>query len=202
MNTAVDNGLKKKVQVENRRNRRGIHILWICEKALLVVFISFIFLFPIYCKVSGTLVSTNMRTGEKSYFVVAMLTSIVAGMGLVLVLLISVVRKRIEDIFIGGRTDEIIEILDDKLFYTFRIKYQTPMDKRNFVIVDLNKIKNLSYDKKLFEISIEGMMAEKIVDVSSDVHKIKTSEMMNSKLKLWDYFTPSVYEFLKKVNHL
>jgi hypothetical protein len=138
-----------------------------------------------------------MRTGEKSYFVVAMLTSIVAGMGLVLVLLISVVRKRIEDIFIGGRTDEIIEILDDKLFYTFRIKYQTPMDKRNFVIVDLNKIKNLSYDEKLFEISIEGMMVEKIVDVSSDVQNLKTSEMTNSKLKLWDYFTPSVYEFLK-----
>ena len=27
--------------------------------------------------------------------------------------------------------------------------------------------------------------------------KIEASEMTNSKLKLWDYFTPSLYELLK-----
>ena len=195
MNIVVDNDLKKKVRVENRRNRRGIHILWIFEKVLLAVVIAFIVIFPIYCIVSGNLVSTNMRTGENSYFLVSMFTSTIAGMGLVLVLLVSVVRKRIENIVIGERVDEAIEVLDDKIFYTFRIQYQTPMEQRNLIILDLNKIKNISYDDKLFKISIEGMMVEKIVDMSSDVHKIKTSEMANSTLKIWDYFTHHYMNF-------
>lgn len=48
----------------------------------------------------------------------------------------------------------MIEIVDDKLFYIFRIKYQTPADKRNIVVIDLNRINNLGYDDKLFEIKI------------------------------------------------
>ena len=122
MKIVVDNGLKKKVQVENRKNRRGIHNLWLFEKVLLAVFIAFIVIFPIYCWKTGYLVSTITRTGEKSYFIVAMITSCIAGMGMTLVLLVSVLRKRIENVIIGERVDETIEIIDDKLFYTFRIK--------------------------------------------------------------------------------
>lgn len=95
----------------------------------------------------------------------------------------------------------MIEIVDDKLFYIFRIKYQTPADKRNIVVIDLNRINNLSYDDKLFEISIDGMMVEKIVNTSTDVHKIKISKMVDSNIKINDYFTPSLYEILKsKIN--
>lgn len=197
INMTVDNTLKKKVQIENRKHKRGIHNLWLFEKTLLVVVIFLIFLFPIYCKATGNFISTNMRTGEHSCFIVASLTSVFGGMGLTLVLLVSVLRKRIENTLIGGRVDETIEILNDKLFYTFRIKYQTPIDKRNLVILDLSTINNISYDKKLFKINIEGMMVEKIVDSSSNVHQIKTSEMTNSKIELWDYFNPSLYELLK-----
>lgn len=201
MNIFVDGGLKKKIQIENRKHRRGIHNLWIFEKLILFIVIVLIVMFPIYCKITGSFISTNMRTGQKSYFLVAMFTSIIAGMGLVFVLLISVVRKRLEHTFIGGRVDEVIEILDDKLFYTFRIKYQTPADERNLVVVDLKRINNLSYDDKLFEICIDGMMVEKIINTSAAVHKIEISEMADSKITINDYFTPSLYEILKsKIN--
>lgn len=69
-----------------------------------------------FSEVTGNLVSTNMRTGQNSYFLVAMFTSIIAGMGLVFVLLVSVLRKRLEHTSIGGRIDEMIEIVDDKLY--------------------------------------------------------------------------------------
>lgn len=132
---------------------------------------------------------------------VAMLTSTFGSMGLAAVLFIYVLRIRLEHTFIGGRIDEMIEIVDDKLFYVFRIKYQTPADKRNIVVIDLNRINNLSYDDKLFEISIDGMMVEKIVNTSTDVHKIKISKMVDSNIKINDYFTPSLYEVLKsKIN--
>lgn len=197
MNIFVDGGLKKKIQIENRKNRRGIYYLWLFEKISFALVIAYIVLFPIYCVATGKFVSTNTRTGELSYFLVAMLTSIFGSMGLVFVLLISVLRKRLEHTFIGGRIDEMIDIDDDKLFYLFRIKYQTPADKRNVVVIDLNRINNLSYDDKLFEISIDGMMVEKIINTSADVHKINTSEMVDSKIKINDYFTPSLYEVLK-----
>lgn len=193
MKLTVDNDLKKKIRIENRKNRRGIYILWIFEKVILVVVVFLIITFPVYCRITGSYISTNMRTGENSYFLVAMLTSIIAGMGLVLVLLVSVVRKRIENVIIGERVDETIEVLEDKLFYTFRKKYYTLV---NLVIVDLNKIKNIEYDIKLAEINVEGMMIEKTLNISLDIYKIETSEMTNSKLKLWDYFNPSLYELL------
>ena len=161
MNILVDSGLKKKIQIENRKHRRGIYYLWLFEKISFALVIAYIVLFPIYCIVTGNFVSTNMRTGELSYFLVSMLTSTFGAMGLAAVLFIYVLRMRLEHTFIGGRIDEMIEIVDDKLFYIFRIKYQTPADKRNIVVIDLNRIKKISYDDKLFEISIDGMMVEK-----------------------------------------
>lgn len=35
MNILVDSGLKKKIQIENRKNRRGIYYLWLFEKIFL-----------------------------------------------------------------------------------------------------------------------------------------------------------------------
>ena len=197
MNIVADKELKKKVQLENRKNRKGLYILWIVEKVLLVTFIAWIFVYPLYCILTGTLVSHVPGTGKTSYFLVSMMTSITVGMGLTLVLFLWVVRKRVENLVVGGRVDEAIEIFDDKLFYTFRIEYQTPMEQRNLVVLDLNKLKNISYDEKLFRISIEGMMVEKMIKTSTNVQKIKVSEMENSELKLWDYYTPSLYEFLQ-----
>ena len=175
--------------------------MWLFEKISFALVIAYAILFPIYCIVTGYLVSTNMRTGKLIYFLVASETSIYTSMGLAAVLFIYVLRMRLEHTFIGGRIDEMIEIVDDKLFYIFRIKYQTPADKRNIVVIDLNRIKKISYDDKLFEISIDGMMVEKIVNTSTDVHKIKISKMAESKIKINYYLTPSLYEVLKsKIN--
>lgn len=78
MNILVDSGLKKKIQIENRKHRRGIYYLWLFEKISLVLVIAYAVLFPIYCVVTGYFVSTNMRTGQKSYFAVSMFTTCIA----------------------------------------------------------------------------------------------------------------------------
>ncbi len=123
MNILVDSGLKKKIQIENRKHRRGIYYLWLFEKISFALVIAYAILFPIYCIVTGKFVSTNMRTGELSYFLVASFTSCIVAMGLAAVLFIYVLRIRLEHTFIGGRIDEMIEIVDDKLFYIFNINY-------------------------------------------------------------------------------
>lgn len=201
MSISVDSGLKKKSSQRATNNKCLFYSYDSLFEFSFALVIAYAILFPIYCIVTGNLVSTNMRTGKLSYFLVASETSIYTSMGLTAVLLIYVLRMRLEHTFIGGRIDEMIEIVDDKLFYIFRIKYQTPADKRNIVVIDLNRINNLSYDDKLFEISIDGMMVEKIVNTSTDIHKINITEMVDSNIKINDYFTPSLYEVLKsKIN--
>ena len=101
MNILVDSGLKKKIQIENRKNRRGIYYLWLFEKISFGLVIAYIVLFPIYCVATGEFVSTNTRTGELSYFLVAMLTSTFGSMGLAAVLFIYVLRIRLEHTFIA-----------------------------------------------------------------------------------------------------
>lgn len=201
MDIWVNSGLKKKIQIENRKHKRGIYYLWLFEKISLVSVLAYAVLFPIYCIITGYLVSTNMRTGKLSYFLVASETSIYTSMGLAAVLFIYVLRMRLEHTFIGGRIDEMIEIVDDKLFYVFRIKYQTPEDKRNIVIIDLSRVSKLSYNEKLSEISIDGMMIERTVKASTNVQRINISNMVDGNIKINDYFTPSLYEVLKsKIN--
>lgn len=201
MNILVNSRLKRKIQIENRKQRRGIYYLWLFEKISFVLVIAYIVLFPIYCIVTGYLVSTHMRTGELSYFLVASETTIYGSMGLTAVLFIYVLRVRLEHVFIGGRVDEKIEIADNQLVYAFRIKYQTPENERNIVVIDLNRINKLSYNDKLSEISIDGMMIEKTVKASTNVQRINTSNMVDSSIKINDYFTPSLYEVLKsKIN--
>ena len=130
-----------------------------------------------------------------------MLTSTFGSMGLAAVLFIYVLRIRLEHTFIGGRVNEEIQIDGDKLVYAFRIKYQTPENERNIVAVDLSRISNLSYNDKLSEISIDGMMIERTIKAPTSVNWINTAKTVDSNIKINDYFTPSLYELLKsKIN--
>ena len=65
MNISVDSGLKKKIQIENRKNRRGIYYLWLFEKISFALVIAYAILFPIYCIVTGNLVSTCIMNRDQ-----------------------------------------------------------------------------------------------------------------------------------------
>lgn len=201
MDISVNSRLKRKIQIQNRKQRRGIYYLWLFEKISLLATITGLIAFPIWCIVTGNYVSTKMSTGEISYELIFMLEFVFGGMALTAVFFIYVWRARIECVFIGGRVNEEIQIDGDKLVYAFRIKYQTPENERNIVVIDLSRISKLSYNDKLSEISINGMMVERTIKASTSINRINTSKMVDSNIKINDYFTPSLYEVLKsKVN--
>lgn len=194
---SVDKRLKRKIQIETRKQIRGIYYLWLFEKISFALVIAYIVLFPIYCIVTGNFVSTNTGTGELSYFLVSMLTSTFGAMGLTAVLFIYVLRARLECLFIGDYVNEEIQIDGDKLVYAFRIKYQTPEHERHITVIDLSRVSNLSYNDKLSEISIDGMMLVRTIKASTSVSTLDTSKMADSSITINDYFTPSLYEVLK-----
>ena len=92
MDILVDNRLKRKIQIETRKQIRGIYYLWLFEKISFALVIAYIVLFPIYCIVTGNFVSTNMGTGKLSYFLVSMITPTLGAMVLTAVLLIYVLK--------------------------------------------------------------------------------------------------------------
>ena len=194
---SVDKRLKRKIQIATRKQVHGIYYLWLFEKISFALVIAYAILFPIYCIVTGYLVSTNMRTGKLSYFLVASETTIYALMGLTAVLFIYVLRARLECLFIGDCVNEEIQIDGDKLVYAFRIKYQTPEHERHIVVIDLSRVSNLSYNDKLSEISIDGMMLVRTIKASTSVSTLGTSKMADSNITINDYFIPSLYEVLK-----
>lgn len=99
--------------------------------------------------------------------------------------------------FIGDCANEDIQINGDNLVYAFRIKYQTPEHERHVVVIDLSRISRLSYNDKLSEISIDGMMLVRTIKASTGVSTLDTSKMEDSNIAINDYFTPSLYEVLK-----
>lgn len=194
---SVDPKLRKKVRRMHCRNRRGLHYYWIFEKALWLALISFIILFPIYCIKTNYLISTITRTGEKSYLLVGFKMSFIVIIGLPLALFVRAIRKRFELVSIGGKTDETLQVLDEKLFHSFRIKNETPVEQIMLVIIDLREINRISYNESLAEISIEGKMLEEITDACKDLYTTDVSNMTERKIKLYDYYTPSLYKTLK-----
>lgn len=64
-------------------------------------------------------------------------------------------------------------------------------------MIDLSRISKLSYNDKLSEISIDGMMLERVIKASTSVSRVDMSKMVDSNIKINDYFTPSLYGILK-----
>lgn len=193
----VDPKLRKKVRRKHSKNKKSVHLLWIIEKTLWLTLIAFIILFPLYCINTGYLVSHYVRTGGTSYNAVFFKTGEIAIVWLFIAFLVWFMRKRVELLSIGGRTDETLQILDDKLYHTFRIKYESPSDRKDSIVIDLNEIKSLTYDENLSEISIEGKMLEEAADAGKGSNIANSSSMTERKVKICDYYKPSLYETLK-----
>lgn len=200
MEFKINEKLKKKMKKEGRKQKKGIYYLWIVEKVILYLSIASTILFPIYCRMTGTFVGINTRTGEKDYWGVSVLTAIMFGMILTAWLFIMVLSMRLEGVYIGGRVDEAIEFNDNLMFYNFRIQYESLSNQRNLVIIDLNSIKNISFDEKTRKIEIEGKMLEKMVQIDnpSFMNNAKFDLGENvSKVEIYDYFSPSLYDIIK-----
>lgn len=189
MEFEVDEKLKKKMKKEGRKQKKGIYHLWIVEKVMLYLSIVLIILFPIYCRMAGAFEGFIYKN--------------ILTLGIVILtawLFIMVLRRRLEGVYIGERVDEYIEFNDNLMFYNFRIQCESLSNQGNLVVIDLNSIKNISFDEKTRRIEIEGKMVEKIVQIGnpSFMNKAKFDVGENvSKIEIYDYFTPSLYDIIK-----
>ena len=194
----INKRLQKKCKKNYRKEKKWMQGLWLFEKILLYGYLAYLLLNPIYCILTGKYVSMN-GSGEKSYGTVFEMTLIFASMGLTAALLVSVLRKKLEGVFLGGRDGETFEIKDNLLFYIFHIAFETPADMRNVVVIDLSRIQELSFNESTGKITIKGQMVEKTVSISSNLNRIAKEDMTNSIIQICDYFSPSLYSKLKEI---
>ena len=198
LNFDVDQQLKGAVKEKIiTTNKVLLRVGWI-EKIVFIIVLVLTVFFPIYCINTGKYLSTITGTDEKSYFIVIMFTAIIFTMGMTLCLLIHVLKKRLAGAYSGGRTDERIEIIDNKLIYLFRIKFQTSIGQINIVVINLDEINRITYDKENRKIRIQGKMYEEIIEKYVPDFSIDENNMKKSEVEIYDYFKPSLYEFLEK----
>lgn len=200
MQIVVDSDLKSKLEKDGRIYKKSICFFWMLDKFVLFASIAYIVLFPVYCKITGDFIGTAGRDSHVDYSIVVIFT-IAFGLGLLtLWFCVHILRRKLEQVRLGGRVFDTIELKDNLLYYTFRVPHQTLVGYKNLVVLDLNSIQHVGYDEKTRKIDIEGNMFEEIIKISEDEKKVKISEMKSCDLEIYDYFTPSLYEKLKIIN--
>lgn len=115
---------------------------------------------------------------------------------LLISLFVYVLRKVFTASLIGNRTNEVLEIQDDMLIYSYRIKHnQSPMGQ-GIITMNIDNIDFVTYTEKSKQIVIDGLMSSQSVDFTSTNEEVSLVEPEPYAFGLFDYFQPSLVEEL------
>lgn len=150
-----------------------------------------------------TFVGTVGYEVKKNYDLI-FITGLPIGSGLFTMwILVVTLRKKLSLASIGSRTDEALIIEGDSienscLYYSYRIKYESSYRDRGLYTIKLNEIENVKYDNETKEIRITGKMFAKWITDVVNIEEVDISNRENNEFVIYDYFSPSLIEELKK----
>lgn len=194
----TNENLKKQIQKNMKFNRKSVKITYIIE---IIMFI-FSTVGPLLYFTINAL-NPNAYMGyirgefKKDYEVLIFLTSLWLGMGLTAWIFIKTLRHKLESVHMSERIQKTIKIIDSKLFYIFRMKYQSNPYERNVVVIDMNSLDKIDYDENSRKLTISGQMVEEYINTNKDCENISFSNAESRNLILYDYFEPSLKEYIK-----
>jgi hypothetical protein len=187
-----DNEMIKKVKHDFRKNRRTLRSLYREKNIFYVIAIAFILGFAYYC-----VKYNNAQTGVTEFTPVMKVMAVVSVLMFVLMIITHFLIKDYEGSLISEQDSEWIEIDGNRLYYTFKAKNAIDFTLRQVIIIDLTRLNKVEYDEKLHVVTIDGMMLQKEIKITCDIHSIGDEEMEESDLNIFDYFNPSLYESIK-----
>lgn len=194
----VNENSKKIVQKEILKSKKALRIINTIEKVFLLLWL-FGPLIYFIISVLDTKAYMGLVQGEykKNYEILIMLTLIALAMLFTVWLLIRTLRKKLSSVHISERIDETLEIKDSLLIYMFRVKYQSMLDERNFIVINLNGLENIEYDEKTKHLIIRGKMEENCIKVGNQITpQINVDKMESKKIDIYDYYEPSLIDAL------
>jgi len=197
MEFVVNKKLKKLVKIENSKKSIAVKIVWLLECIMFLIVIYLLFICPICYR---------LKYGELDFDTRMILNSI--GLTVLLFLIpISFLKYRFKNLTIGEREYENIKVKDNILIYTYGIfsdmitrNVDSTIDIdgeiRHLVAIDLNRIKNISYNKDQHKIVVEGIMLKKYTSASNTKNIDLSSISEFDTFDFYDYYSPSLYEYL------
>ena len=190
--------LKKDIQKKMMLSRKSVRITYVIEKIFLTALIVSPILFFVINVIDPTAYVGNVR-GEirKNYGVLILLTTVMASALLGLWISFWTLRTRLSSLHTSDRVDEAMEIIDTKLIYTFRIKYQSNPDERNIVLIDMEVLEKVDYETETRKITIRGKMDERCIKFNQESVNIDMSNAQMGEVVIYDYFTPSLKEYIE-----
>lgn len=194
----INNKLKKDIQKKMMLSRKSVRITYIIEKIFLFVAIfgpSLYFIINVLDP--NAFMGTIRGEVKKNYDVLILLTACPMGMLLTAWILVKTLRIKIASLHISDRVDETIEIVDAKLIYTFRIKYQSNPDERNIVLIDMEALEKVDYETETRKITIRGKMDERCINLNQESVNIDMSNAQMGEVVIYDYFMPSLKEYIE-----
>lgn len=194
----INNKLKKDIQKKMMLSRKSVRITYIIEKIFLIVAIFGPSLYFIINALDPDAYMGTIR-GEfrKNYVILSLITLCPMGMLFTAWILIKTFRIKLASLHISDRVDEAMEIIDTKLIYTFRIKYQSNPDERNIVLIDMEALEKVDYETETRKITIRGKMDERCIKFNQESVNIDMSNAQMGEVVIYDYFTPSLKEYIE-----
>lgn len=96
------------------------------------------------------------------------------------------------------RTDEILSVGDNEILYTFRTRYVTDPDSRVVVVIPFRDITSVNYDRNIRKIQFAGRISSDVVEKFDPSRQYRPNSGNLKDLDIYDYFSPSLYEHLRK----
>ena len=198
MQFSVSEKIKKDIKKNMKFNRKSVKITYIVEIIMLLFStVGPLLYFTINALNPNAYLVTYRGENVKDYEVLILLTSLWMGMGLTAWIFIKTLRNKLENLQVSERIQETVEIIDSKLFYTFRIKYQSYADERNVIVIDMNSLKKVDFEEGSRKLTISGQMVEECINIDKECEEISFSNTELRNLVIYDYFEPSLAEYVR-----
>ncbi|WP_027438595.1 hypothetical protein [Lachnospira multipara] len=206
MEFEIDRKLKNKIDLRNLYKKEGsyhtaaIALIIVKISIALVLIINPIFSWLMYKLDDNNFLKLIMgKSYLKQYIISVISREIFIGVfcfgGVFLIqLIIGYLALNSEDV----KKQERMSVIDNKLIYSYEKLSINPTPQRAFLAIDLSSIYTIDYDEKKREIVIEGCMEEKVLDYNTRDEEIEFNGMNNNIISLYDYYTPSLYEYLNQ----
>ena len=196
MELSVNTKKKTTLQKAIARNKKSVRIIMMISKVLLLVGIIGGGLYALLNRlVPGLSMVTVNGVSQKDIGWIIISTSFIVAPCLIFSVCLKALANNLASGNNSARVDESLLIADNKIRYSFRIKYQSTSSERRVITVDFSKIQNVTFDDVTGILCFAGKILSEYFDDYRNKKPVNTTEL--DEFMICDYFTPSLKETLK-----
>lgn len=204
MELSVNSKKKEALQKDIAQNKKSVRVIMMISKILLFVGIIGGGCYAIlnWLMPNLSMVSVN-GVSQKDTSWIFISTLFIVAPCLVISVCLKALANNIASINNSERVDETLKVSDNKIRYSFRIKYQSTSSERRVITINFSDINSIQFNEDTRGIDFVGNILSEYFD-DYENNKPNDTEKLQ-KFMIYDYFKPSLMDTLQsngiKVEH-